>query len=54
MPAIKELADRTDGKVPQALEGDVLVSADDTIAGLLARIATEGKRLASPPEDDNT
>jgi hypothetical protein len=54
VPAIKEIADRLDGKVPQALEGDVLVSADDTITGLLARIATEGKRLASPPEDDNT
>lgn len=54
VPAIKEIADRLDGKSIQGIEGDLTVSADDTITGLLARIASEGKRLASPAEDDNT
>ena len=36
------------------LNADVNLKADDTITGLLARIATEGKRLATPVEDDNS
>lgn len=36
------------------LDADLNLKADDTITGLLARVAAEGKRLASPPEDDNT
>lgn len=37
-----------------ALDAEVNLKADDTITGLLTRIAAEGKRLAAPAEDDNT
>jgi uncharacterized Ntn-hydrolase superfamily protein len=52
--ATEFIRDTIDGKPIQAVEGELKHTADDTIAGLLARVATEGKRLASPPEDDNT
>lgn len=35
-------------------ETDATIKADDTITGLLARIASEGKRLATPSEDEPT
>lgn len=50
--ATEFIRDTTDGKPTQAIEGDVTVTADDTITGLLARIASEGKRLATPSEDE--
>lgn len=52
--ATEFIRDTTDGKPTQAIEGDLTVSADDTITGLLTRIAAEGKRLAAPADDDNT
>jgi len=36
------------------LDADLNLKADDTITGLLARIASEGKRLATPSEDEPT
>ncbi len=53
VPAIKEIADRLDGKVPQAIEGDLTHKADDTIAGLLGRIAVSGARLVPEEGDAN-
>lgn len=52
VPAIKEIADRLDGKVPQSVEGELNHTADDTIAGLLGRIATQGLRLVPEVEND--
>lgn len=43
--AIRELADRLDGKPAQAIDADVRHSADDTIMGLLERIASNGKPI---------
>jgi hypothetical protein len=51
VPAIKEIADRLDGKVPQAIEGEMNHTADETIAGLLGRIATSGASLVAIPEE---
>jgi hypothetical protein len=53
VPAIKEIADRLDGKVPQAVEGELKHSADDSIASLLGRIANQGVRLVPDMENDN-
>jgi len=53
VPAIKEIADRLDGKVPQAIEGELNHTADDTIAGLLARIAVQGGRLVQEPQEND-
>ena len=36
------------------MNADLNLKADDTITGLLARIASEGKRLATPSEDEPT
>lgn len=52
MPAIIELANRTDGKVPQAVDGELHVNADDTITGLLARIAADGARLMAATDTE--
>ena len=37
-----------------SLDADLNLKADDTITGLLTRIASEGKRLAAPSDDDDT
>lgn len=48
--AFREAADRVDGKVPQAVEGKLEHSVDDSIAGLFARISEHGKRIHDPRE----
>jgi len=51
MAAIKEVIDRTDGKAVQAIEGDLHMSADESIAGLFARVASQGTRLIAAADD---
>lgn len=51
VPSIREIADRLDGKPVQAVEGEMKVSADETISGLLQRVAAQGGRLAAPTEE---
>lgn len=43
--AIQQVADRLDGKPAQAIDADLRHSADDSIVGLLERIATNGTRI---------
>jgi hypothetical protein len=52
--ATEFIRDTTDGKPTQAIEGDLTVSADHTITGLLTRIAAEGKRLGTQTDDEPT
>lgn len=52
VPAIKEIADRLDGKSLQAVDGDLTLHADDSIAGLLARISAAGQRLIPSSTED--
>lgn len=51
MPAILALVDRTDGKAIQAVEGEVRMTADESIAGLLDRVASTGARLLVVADD---
>lgn len=43
--AFNALADRAEGKVPQAIEGKLEHGIDDSIAGLLQRIGEGGRRI---------
>jgi hypothetical protein len=43
--AIKEVADRLDGKPVQAIEGNLAHTADDPLTKLLADIAANGRRV---------
>ena len=45
MQAIKELADRIDGKVPQGIEGELQHGATDALAVLLTEIAQSGRKI---------
>lgn len=45
VPAIREIGDRIEGKVVQAIESDVNVGVTDTLSDLLARIAVSGASL---------
>lgn len=49
MDAIREVADRIDGKVAQAIEGRLEHAADDTIMGLMERIASNGRSIHDKP-----
>lgn len=52
VPAIKEVADRLEGKVMQAVEMDANIGASDPLAEMLTRIAMAGTTLVRPVEDD--
>ena len=51
--ATEFIRDTIDGKPIQAVEGELKHTADDTIAGLLGRIATQGLRLVPEVENDD-
>lgn len=48
--AIKEIADRTDGKPIQAIEGDFEHDVSDALSSLLTNIAAKGVRLINADE----
>src|SRR5690349_12967880 len=51
VPAINALADRLDGKVPQAVEGEMNHTADNPLLALLGRIAAQGQPLVAKVDD---
>lgn len=51
VPAIREIGDRIEGKVVQAIESDVNVGVTDTLGDLLARIALSGSALVKTDDD---
>ncbi len=53
MPAIKEFADRLDGRPAQAIEGDFTHDLSDPLMELMSRIADGGSRLGHKVSDDS-
>lgn len=54
VPAIRELGDRIEGKVPQAVDGEFRHEAGDSLTSLLGKIAAQGSRLVTNDGGDQS
>lgn len=53
VPAIKEVADRLEGKVAQVVDMDANLDVSDPLAEMLARIAAAGGSLVKASDDSS-